>query len=311
MSRRWVLLSLACLLVACGDTPALPDVDLSLTITVGAEEVELGSAFPLTVVRAWSKDLVPAEWDDRSLAPLHVRLEEITRREDDRHIEETRRYRGYAFTLSDVVIPAPVLTARPKNGGRQRATEADGIRLRIRPALDPTSPGPPELPGEPLPEPFPWTPWVLGVTAALAALMVGLVRLRRRPPTPDVPVLAEPPPIPPHVRALERLRRLGERTPRGLDEIRSDVVEASDVVRGYVAEQLPLRAWEKTTQEILIAPETRRSLGPAHQAVLQDLLTQCDLVKFAAHAPSAAERSRLLHTAEVFVRKTGTGSAAP
>ena len=58
------------------------------------DEIEVGRSFPLTVVRVWTRELEPDPWNDAALAPLTVRLEEASRREDavfmDHHIGGVR-----------------------------------------------------------------------------------------------------------------------------------------------------------------------------------------------------------------------------
>jgi hypothetical protein len=268
--RRSLLLLLA-LAAACGEEAPIPAAPL--TITAAAPEVELGKAFPLTVVRTWSKGHTPAPWDDAALAPLEVRLLETSRREDGRRVEETRRYRGYAFSLTDVRLP--------------------GLELRVKRALDPKSPGPAELPGEPLPEPTSrWPLWAVG--AALLGAFVLLLRRRRAPPTLAAPAPApEPPPPGPHVLALERIDRLRGQEPHGRDEISAFYIEASGLLRDYVGERFNVRADVMTTEELIEI-----------QASLARVLPDCDLVKFARHEPTASERERLLDRAEAFVRET-------
>jgi len=268
--HRSLLLALA-LAAACADETPIPDAQLRLS--AGTAEVELGKGFPLTVVRTWRRGQTPAVWDDEALAPLEVRLLETTRREDDRRVEETRRYRGYAFSLTDVRLP--------------------GLELSVKHALDPASPGPAELPGEPLAEPSSRWPWA-AVGAALLAAFVLLLRRRRPPPAVALPAPSSAPPPPgPHVRALERLARLRRQQPQGRDEVSSYYVEASGLVRDYVAERFAVSADVMTTEQLIEL-----------QAPLARVLPDCDLVKFARHAPGPAEREQLLDRAETFVRET-------
>ena len=56
--RLLLLLVVAALPPACGGGAPIPDEDLPLRVTAGAEEVALGKAFPLTVVRVWSREAV-------------------------------------------------------------------------------------------------------------------------------------------------------------------------------------------------------------------------------------------------------------
>lgn len=259
------------LVVGCGG--GAPISDVPLRISAGAAEVELGKAFPLTVVRTWRRGQAPAAWNDEALAPLEVRLQEIAQREDDRRVEETRRYLGYAFSLTGISLP--------------------GLELRVKRSLDPETPGPAELPGEPLAEPTPPWSWA-AVGAALLAAFVLLLRRRRAPPATSAPAPSPAPPAPgPHVRALERLARLRGQQPQGRDETQAYYIEASRLVRDYVEERFALPAGVMTTEQLI-----------EHQTPLSHVLPLCDLVKFARHAPTAAERGQLLDAAESYVRET-------
>ena len=271
-AHRRFLLPVLALVAACGAGTPIPDVPLQ--ITAGASEVELGKAFPLTVVRTWRRGQTPADWNDEALAPLEVRLLQTARREDERRVEETRRYVGYAFSLADVRVP--------------------GLELRVKPALDPATPGPAELPGEPLPEPYPWPTWAAVGAALLAAFVLLLSRRQRTPAAVAAPAPAsERPPPGPHELALERLARLRRQQPRGHEEIQAYYVEASGLLRDYVGERFAVQADVMTTEELV-----------EREAPLARVLPDCDLVKFARHAPTASEREQLLDRAERFVRET-------
>jgi hypothetical protein len=243
-----------------------------LEVTAGVAEIELGKAFPLTVVRAWERDRSPPEWNEEALAPLVVRPVETTRREGSGLIEETRRYRAYAFGPGEISEP---------------------VELRVKGTLDPDRPGPAELPGEPLREPSTWLPW----SAAGAALVVAAVlvsRRRGRPGTVPVPE-PEPPPPGPHLRALEHIERLRERRPRTHEQTQAFYVEAAGLIRDYVGERFEVRTTVRTSEDLL-----GLSLHPALTAVLKP----CDLVKFARHQPDEAERQALLDVMERFVEET-------
>ncbi|HEX5135688.1 MAG TPA: hypothetical protein VFY93_01860 [Planctomycetota bacterium] len=275
MRRAAVLLAL---LAACGGGPPIPATDLLLRIDPGAFEVEPGEPFPLTVTRVWRKDLEPAAWDQKALAPLALRLEDETRRDDGTRVEETFRYVAHAFSLRDVVVRGVKLAAQPKDGGKERKVAATGFRIRVRPVLDPEDPGPPELPGEPPPSRG-WIGWGSGALAAVLAAAL-LLALRRRPraeaPPPAAP---EPPPASPRERALGRLRG-------------ASVEEAADIVRAFVSETRRIRALEKTTEELL------RELPR-----LLPVLRPADLAKFAAHEPTPAERDEVVAAASTFIRE--------
>jgi len=269
-------LALLLLLAGCGAGKPIPETDLLLDITPGAFEVEPGEPFPLTVTRVWKKDLVPPEWSDKVLAPLAVKLEEETRIDDGTRIEETRRYVAHAFSLKDMVVRPTKLVAQPKEGGPERRVTATGFRIHVNPVLDPESPGPPDLPGEPPPSRR-WMWGGLGGLAVVDALVLFLALRRRKKTAPAPPVAPAPPPVPPRERALARLR-VAE--------------EAADVLREYIAEAKGLRALEMTSEELLLA-EPSQSLA--------NVLLPCDLVKFAGRTLSEPERAAILASAEAYL----------
>ena len=300
-SRAVLSLMAFLLLCACGAERPIPEVDLRLRLQVETEQVELGKGFPLVVERVWSKNLEAEPWEDESLAPLRLQLQEAVRDEDETRVREARRYLAYAFSLADVVIPALPLAATPKAGGKRRLVRARGLRLRVAPGLDPLKAGDPELPSAPPRAPFPWLGLALGLCLLLAAAggAFVLVRRRRRPPAPSA---TEAPPPPAHERTLEALRALGAAQPTGPEAIRTDVIRIADLLRDYVGERFDLPARNMTTEELL--PDPTLELSPPQRAALSDLLTRCDLVKFAARGPTRAERDVLLEKAETFVSES-------
>ena len=304
MKRGTPVLLLLLAASACGGGPPIPPADLLLRVTAGSEEVETGKAFPLTVVRVWSKQFEPQAWDDRTLAPLVVRLESENLREDDARVEETRVYRGYAMSRSDVVVRSPSFTAQPKSGGAARTVKAEGLRFRVKSSLDAKAPGAPELPGEPEQEPSTWPWWLAGGAGALALLGAWFV-LRRRPAAPPAPppLAARAAPAAPHIAALDALQRLRERTTDRPGDRCTDVAEVSDIVRAYAAERFAVRTAGRTSEELLAAPTLDR------RDLLAQVLGPCDSVKFAAHLPTTEERAVLLDAAEVYVRATAPGAA--
>lgn len=266
--------------------------DLELRIRTATTQIEFGVAFELTVVRAWTKTLEPEPWQDRTLAPLTLQLVDTARREDGERVEETLRFRAYAFQVGELAIAAPAFRATARADGSLRATFGDELHLEVRSAL-PVEPGPVELPRDVFPATDGRRYWLgfgaLAVAAALA--FAGYVRRTRRR---AVVAAGETP----HDRALRRLRALRQRTPTGPDEIRADAVEASAVLRDYLLARFDVAAPSSTTDEIAA------TLPPAHRDALDAVLRDCDLSKFARRLPTADERQRRLDAIEAFVVET-------
>ena len=312
MRRYRLLLPLLALLAGCDGGPPIPETDLRLTVVSGAEPVAPGQGFPLTVVRVWDKTLLPSEWSDAVLSPLVLRLVDATRREDGARVEETRRYRAYAFGLGDVLVPAPTFVARPRAGGLEQRVAADGLRIRVRPAVDPEAPGTPEIPDDLLEERARWGPWALG-GAALTALVLAAILVRRRrrapPSVPSVPV-AGPPPETPDAAALRALAGLRTDATDAPDGLRATFSAASDVVRTYVGLRFGVRAMERTSEELLRETPAGGASGASVREGLRGVLAPCDAVKFANVLPSLEARAHLFAAAEGFVRATAAGGAA-
>ncbi len=157
-----------------------------------------------------------------------------------------------------------------------------------------------EAPGEP----FPATSWTWWWSAAAAALLLGGVafwRWRRARPR---EAAAGEVPVPPHIKALRALQRLrGEsRTTRA--EVERFYVEVSQVLRAYVEERFGVHAPERTTEEFLRELESSDRLLREHRGSLERFLAQCDLVKFAAHAPPESDHLDTWSAAQSLVEAT-------
>jgi hypothetical protein len=307
--RLTALVACACALGCRGEAP-IADQEILLRVTPNTTEVELGQPLSLTVVRVWQRDLAPDDWSEQALAPLVTRLVSTARREDEHHVEETRRYEAQAFSLADVAVPALEFAARPRGGGPERVASSEPFTLHVTPSVARDAPGAPEVP-DLLEEPFRWRRFALRAALAIAALAIlaWLVRHRRRAPEAE-PAPPPTPTITAQMRALARLERLRAQPAEGGAALEAYYVEASALVRDYLEEQFAVRAPEMTTQEFLAAREATSALAAPQRALLADLLAHCDLVKFACLVPDAVERERVLEAAHRFLIETPRAMAS-
>ena len=143
---------------------------------------------------------------------------------------------------------------------------------------------------------------------ACAAVLVGAgitvyVLLRRRERK-----LEEAPPRPAHEIAYEQLQEIADADLIGAGEIERYYVLLSGVVRHYLENRFGLHAPEMTTEEFLQAAasvETRHDVSlQEHRELLQDFLTECDLVKFARYGPDEGQMRAAFESARRFVDET-------
>ena len=280
--------------------------DVAVRVEVGAELVRPGRPFPLTVVRTWRRGLEPSAWDDRALAPLVVVAAGQDRRTTGDAVEETRRFVAWAFSRTDVRLPAPAFSAAPAGGGTAVVARGKPVRVRVQPVLPAADPGPLEAPDGLLGSaPARPTGAIVAVAAALlvAVVALGLARRRRRARGPVAPPSAPPPPSA-DVVALGRLEALSHGARDDGPTRRAQVAAAADVVRAYVTARTGARTAERTTSEVLRDPAVAAVLhGPAATA-LAGVLRAADAVKFADHEPSPGARDATLSAAASLVRAT-------
>ena len=138
-----------------------------------------------------------------------------------------------------------------------------------------------------------WWVWALAAVAVLAGLFLYFF-LRRRTVPPA------PPAVPPHTRALLRLKealnQIGQPEPF--------CVLVSSTIRIYLEERFNFRAPERTTEEFLRELQETNLLAGGQKSSLGRFLESCDLVKFARYEPAASELQDLHQSAVKLVEET-------
>lgn len=142
----------------------------------------------------------------------------------------------------------------------------------------------------------PWraAAWSGAILVLIAAAVLLWLWLRKRQQ------LREDEPVPPHVRARDRLNAaLGL-----VHEPRPFCIAVSDAIRLYLEERFQLRAPERTTEEFLSDLQHTSDLSEAQKQWLAEFLERCDLVKFARLEPNEAALRELHESALRLVHET-------
>lgn len=237
---------------------------------------------------------------------------------------ETLRVPFLALALEDTSTPAFVLTARD---GATLEVPALPVRVADDPSLlaipDAGPNAPPQEPGsvqlEPasaalsfrVPDPRPWAVAAALGSALLAFVAVRAAQKRRRlnaPPPPPVPLA---PPRPPHEVALERLEALLSSGLLSRGETGVFVERLMDeVLRDYLAARFSLHAEARTTRE-LVAELLSVSVPGLDVKLVEELLGDADLVKFAKAAIAAERAHAMALRVKMLVLATAPSANAP
>jgi hypothetical protein len=140
--------------------------------------------------------------------------------------------------------------------------------------------------------------WVAigAVALVLVAVAIGLILffvLKKKP-------VVVPPPIPPHVRAKQRLKAALAL----IAQPKPFCIMVSDTLRSYLEERFKFHAPERTTEEFLHELQATDRLLPDQKESLGEFLKRCDLVKFAQYEPREPELRDLHDSAVRLVEET-------
>ncbi len=114
-----------------------------------------------------------------------------------------------------------------------------------------------------------------------------------------------PPPIPPHIRAKQKL----DEALALIGQPKPFVVAVSDTARGYLEERFDFHAPERTTEEFLRELGGTKLLFPEQKESLGNFLASCDLVKFAKYEPGENELRGLHSSAWRLIEETAPRAA--
>jgi hypothetical protein len=147
--------------------------------------------------------------------------------------------------------------------------------------------------------------WVAigAVLLVLAGVAIGLILffvLRKKP-------VVSPPPLPPHVRAKQRLKEALEL----IAQPKPFCIAVSDTLRFYLEERFKFHAPERTTEEFLHELQATNRLLPGQKESLGEFLKRCDLVKFAQYEPREPELLGLHDSAVRLVEETEPAPVIP
>lgn len=154
------------------------------------------------------------------------------------------------------------------------------------------------------PRPVPIHPG-LHLLATLLVIIIAastFLYLRRRARV-TPPVIETPPQRPPHEVAFERLMQIAEKNLVAQGQLKTYHTQLSQVIRQYLNDRYHIPALELTTDDLLESLK-REDIQETHLHPIQGLLTACNLVKYAKHAPSESEARERMAEAQRIIDVT-------
>jgi hypothetical protein len=145
--------------------------------------------------------------------------------------------------------------------------------------------------------------WIALILVVLAVALFFAIKLLRQ----KAAQIVLPPPIPPHMRARQRLREALAL----ISQPRPFCIAVSDTIRLYLEERFQFHAPERTTEEFLHELQATDLLLPDQKQSLGDFLSVCDMVKFARYEPGPPELQALYDSAMRLIDETEPQPLAP
>lgn len=210
------------------------------------------------------------------------------------HVEYANEHGDWATTM--LVLPAlEIISVLPTGdthnmGDADKSTDTDTSMPQLTEWNHPMT----------MRDPVSWTMLmsaggVLGVLIAAWIFLRHWGRMRRAAPAPK---------IPPHLVALQALHDLERDALLEKGEAERFFIRLTDILRVYLEEQFTLRAPELTTEEFCYHCTQSAQLTVEQKGMLQTVLQQADLIKFAQARASADEGQQALEASRRFVNES-------
>jgi hypothetical protein len=209
------------------------------------------------------------------------------------------------FDTGEFVIPALSVTYTLKGDTTRHTLKSEPIKIQVQ-SLNPSEAGDIRDIKPPLVPPRDWKSILLKVSAAVllvAAAVAAWWYIRRRRQGKGILPERQTPPPPAHEIALAELKALVASDWLATGKHKAWHSELADIIRRYIEGRYGIDALEMTSRELLAAL-AGYGLEERWLPGLRDMLSICDMAKFAKYIPEPAETERLTAAAFDFIEGT-------
>lgn len=141
----------------------------------------------------------------------------------------------------------------------------------------------------------------------IAAILI-YIRIKRHKPLISLP---HAPPLPPDIRALQKLEELRQQQLWQQDLLKEYYTELTDTVRVYLEESYNIPSTEMTTDQTLQAFHLCCGYTEENASSLSQILQAADMVKFAKSKPQPYQHDMALNQSINFVKNTASLNPQP
>jgi hypothetical protein len=231
-----------------------------------------------------------------------VRVNPLDTQKFDNKIQFNKKVVLIAFDTGNLVIPSLNILYLKKNTNQFASILTDSINIYVKGIEIDTTKDIKDIKGIiEIPYTFwDYLPYILIVIGIVAVAYLVYFFLKRRKKISGV----EEPKVPPHIEALEALKKLDKEKLWQKGYVKDFHVQLTEIIRRYIERQFDIPALEMISEEILQSLEQKSIADSSLLTKLRRSFEISDLVKFAKFVPLPDENAFCLKTAFEFVEST-------
>jgi len=306
-SVNYFIILLLLITVICSGYCVAQD-KISISSSVDKRNIKIGDIITYKVEVVHNKDIeVSLPGLGANLGGFEIRdYEEFDPRKEDGNIVSGAEYLISTFTTGKFVIPPLEVQYKEPGDTVYKKLATRKIEINVE-SMKPSEEGDIRDIKEPVELPyFWWEAWGKWAALGLGVLIVATgsyIIYRRKKQNKAIIPKKVPPPRPPHEIALESLDRVKQEKLWEKGEIKKYYTEISEIIRAYCEGRFYIPALERTSSEILDELHNI-SIEPEVYALIQELLSVSDMVKFAKVIPESETHKKIMQSAYTIVEKT-------